>query len=79
MFTFVFRFRLDGYLFERGDNSLYTKSPEITIPDEIIKSMRMSDINSFKISEIWKDFPLINDIILKVKNIFWKCKSLYIP
>ena len=76
IFTFVFRFRLDDYLYKNGPTSLYNTYSKITIQDEIIKSMRMSDINSYKIAELWKDFPLINDIISRVKNI-WSKKNCF--
>ena len=76
IFTFVFRFRLDDYIFIKGPTSLYNTSSKITIQEEIIKSMRMIQINSFKIGELWKDFPLINEIISKTKNI-WSKKNCY--
>ena len=76
IFTFVFRFRLDDYIFIKGPTSLYNTSSKITIQEEIIKSMRMIQINSFKIGELWKDFPLINEIISKAKNI-WSKKNCY--
>ena len=75
-FNFVFRFRLDEYIYKNGPVSLYNYSSKITIQNDIIKSMRMNEINSCKIGELWKDFPLINDIITKAKTIWSKKNCL---
>ena len=75
-FNFVFRYRLDEYIYTNGPLSLYNTSSKITIQNDIIKSMRMNEINSCKIAELWKDFPLINDIITKAKTIWSKKNCL---
>ena len=75
-FNFVFRYRLDEYIYTNGPVSLYNTSSKITIQNDIIKSMRMNEINSCKIAELWKDFPLINDIITKAKTIWSKKNCL---
>ena len=75
-FNFVFRYRLDEYIHTNGPLSLYNTSSKITIQNDIIKSMRMNEINSCKIGELWKDFPLINDIITKAKSIWSKKNCL---
>ena len=76
IFNFVFRFGLDNFIYRKGTTSLYNISSKITIQKEIIKSMRISKYNSFKIGELWKDFPLINDVISRVKNI-WSKKNCF--
>ena len=76
LFTFIFRFRLDDYIILRGVTSLFNFSSKITIQDKIIESMRINESKSCKIGEIWIDFPLINDIMSKTKNI-WSKKNCF--
>ena len=65
-------FVFDDYIIAKGVSSLFNFSKSITIQEEIINKMRMNDVKSCKIGEIWIDFPLINDIMSKIKNIWSK-------
>ena len=76
IFHFIFRFQFDDYIIAKGVSSLFNFSKSITIQEEIINKMRMNDVKSCKIGEIWIDFPLINDIMSKIKNI-WSKKNCY--
>ena len=74
-FTFIFRFALDNYIYTKGE-APSNSSLKITIQNDIIKSMRINNTQSSKIGEIWIDFPLINDLMTKTKNI-WSKKNLF--
>ena len=77
VFNFIFRYRLDDYINSKGISNLFKfTNSKITIPNEIIKNMRMKDSESAKICDIWIDFPLINDIMSKSK-VIWSKKNCY--
>ena len=74
-FNFAFRYQLDEEIYINGLEIFNNNSSEIEYV--IINSMRIiNNSSSSKIAEIWKDFPLINEIISKTKKI-WSKKNCF--
>ena len=76
IYIFSFRYRLDSEIHIKGISHLYSSSPKIEIPEALIQSMRIIEPMSNKIEKSWLDFPLINDVIYRIKSI-WGKKNLY--
>ena len=77
IFDFIFRYRLDEKIYINGPEIYNNKSFKIIIENAFINSMRLTNKNSSnKIEELWKDFPLINEIITKTKYI-WSKKNCF--
>ena len=75
IYTFSFRFRLDKEIHIKGIDFLYKSGVKIIIPPALIDSMRMNESMSNKIEESWKDFPLVNNILFRIKTI-WSKKNI---
>ena len=77
IYIFSFRFALDRDIHKKGVTYLYSSSPKINIPQALIDSMRMNEsMNKNKIAQSWLDFPLLYDILYRIKHI-WAKKNVY--
>ena len=73
IYIFSFRFALDRDIHKKGISYLYSNSPRINIPQALIDSMRINEsMNKNKIAQSWLDFPLLYDILYKIKHIWAK-------
>ena len=72
-FDFIFRYRLDEELYINGPDIFFKESSKTIMEHTLINSMRIKQKSSCcKIGELWKDFPLVNEIISKTKYIWSK-------
>ncbi len=74
MFNFSFRYALDKEIIINGIERLYSSSSDMF--KIFAKSMRIDESISNNISQSWFDFPLINDILYRIKNI-WNKKNVF--
>ena len=75
MFIFIFRYKHEPQIHEKGTSYLYTSSQKILIPD-LVSSIRMEENLSNEIAKDWLDFPLIYDIFSRYKFI-WVKNNVY--
>ena len=77
MYIFSFRYKLDKNIHIKGIKHLYSTSPRINFPQALNDSMRINDdMNKNKITQSWIDFPLLSDVLNRIKHI-WAKKNLY--
>ena len=76
IYIFSFRYRLDKEIHEKGISFLYSLNKRINPPSALIDSMRIHENKIIKIANSWIDFPLIHDVLFRIRNI-WSKKNLY--
>ena len=77
IYVFSFRFSLAKNIHKNGISNLYSSSPKINIPQAIIDSMRINEnLNKNIISQCWLDFPLLSDVLNRIRHI-WSKKNIF--
>ena len=77
MYNFSFRYNLDKEIHTKGIKHLYSSSPRMNEPQALIDSMRINDaMDKNKITQSWIDFPLLSDVLNRIKPI-WAKKNVY--
>ena len=77
IYIFSFRYRLDNEIHQKGISHLYSSAKKINPPFALFDSMRINEPKKIiKISQSWADFPLIHDVLYRIRNI-WSKKNVY--
>ena len=77
MYNFSFRYNLDKEMHKKGIKYLYSTSPRMNIPQALVESMRINKaMDKNKIAMSWIDFPLLSDVLNRIKPI-WAKKNVY--
>ena len=75
MYIFIFRYKNEPEIHNKGTSYLYSTSQKIMIPD-LVSSIRMNETLENEIAKDWLDFPLIYDIFSRYKFI-WVKNNVY--
>ena len=70
IYNFCFHYKVDHIIKNSDIDAFFSISLNINIPDIFISGMRLDNTKGNNISEYWKDFYLIEDILNKINYIF---------